>query len=210
MPTDTRHGLHLASPITTANIPPSTAIPIPLRNLASAANRRNEASAASGSPDGNEGRRRSADSAGSEFSLWSDTGDLAEQLANEEDPLQIKLRDSSDHQLPRGRGLRSEGSRQKHVHYEEENLRKKPIHPGVDKEAIQIPEPEPRSVGRVERYLAKLMTGNRQGSNMHGLTGKPLLYVVRINSRSPGRRQPDMMQVFYKRVCVVRSVSFWL
>lgn len=119
------------------------------------------------------------DSAGSEFSQWSDTGDLAEQLADEEDPLQIQLPESLEHQLPRGRGSRSEARRQKHVHYAQEvNHGQKPIHPGVSKEAIQIPEPEPRSIGRLERYLAKWLTGNSQASNMRGLTGRPLLYAV--------------------------------
>lgn len=164
----TRHGLHLVSPRITATIPPSNSTAIPLRTLASPSERRNFA--ASESPDG---RRRSGESAGSEFSQWSDTGDLAEQLADEEDPLQIKLPDSLRH--PRERGSRSEARRQKHVHYAQEDDRQTPIHPGVDKEAIQIPEPVPRSISRVERFLAKLMTGNSQASNMNGLTGKPLL-----------------------------------
>jgi hypothetical protein len=112
--------------------------------------------------------------------LWSDTGDLAEQLAEEEDPLQIKLPESLKHQLPQGRGSRSEGRRQKHVHYAQDNGGQTSIRPGVNKEAIQIPEPEPRLIGRIERYLATLMTGDLQASSMHGLTGRPLLYASRL------------------------------
>ena len=89
--------------------------------------------------------------------------------------MQIQLPDPWERQRPRERGSRAEARRQKHVHYAPGNDRQRPVHAGIDKEAIQIPEPEPRSIGRVERYLAKLMTGNSQASNMHGLTGRPLL-----------------------------------
>lgn len=89
--------------------------------------------------------------------------------------MQIKLPGSLERQLPRERGSRSEARRQKHVHYAQDHDRPTPIHPGVDKEAIQIPEPEPRSIGRVERFLAKLLTKNSPASNMQGLTGRSLL-----------------------------------
>lgn len=89
--------------------------------------------------------------------------------------MQIKLPDSLERQLPRKRGPTSEARRQKHVHYAQDHDRQTPIHPGVDKEAIQIPEPEPRSISRVERYLAIVLAGNSPASNMQGLTGRPLL-----------------------------------
>lgn len=120
--------------------------------------------------------RRSSDSAGSDFSLWSDTGDLAEQLADEEDPLQIKLRGSFDGELLTGPALKGRAVTPKHVHYlPQDHLERKRTNPGIDKEAIQIPEPPPRQIGRTEYCLAIIMTGNRSKSQSHGLTGKPLL-----------------------------------
>ncbi len=127
------------------------------------------------------GNRRSSDSAGSDFSLWSDTGDLAEQLANEEDPLRIRLRESVDDQA-RGRSNPSPLHRRpKHVHYSQHSdLENKTTNPGLSKEAIEIPNPPARQIGRTEKVLAIIMTGDRQRSQMHGLTGKPLLCVLRL------------------------------
>ena len=124
------------------------------------------------------GNRLSSDSAGSDFSLWNDTGDLAEQLADEEDPLRIRLRESVDDQ---GLG-RSHTSpfyrRPKHVHYSSHTqLNHRITNPGLSKEAIEIPNPPARQIGRTEKALAIIMTGDRQRSRTHGLTGKPLLYV---------------------------------
>jgi hypothetical protein len=122
-------------------------------------------------------RRFSADSERSDFSLVSDTGDLAEQLADEEDPLQIRLRDSLDEELFGAAAARARGRQPKRV--EKDHLKRKINHPGVDKEAIEIPNPPPRRISRTEKVLATIMTGNRAASQMHGLTGKPLLYVYR-------------------------------
>lgn len=132
-----------------------------------------------------QGSRRSSDSGGSDFSLWSDTGDLAEQLADEEDPLRIQLRESVD-----GQGLGAAVSRPlqrrpKYVHYTEHNhLEQNTTNPGLNKEAIEIPEPPARQIGRTEKALAIIMTGDRQKAQMHGLTGKPLLYVVKTSKAS--------------------------
>ena len=123
------------------------------------------------------GFRRSSDSAGSDFSLWSDTGDLAEQLADEEDPLRINIRESFDEQGARASGSRPRGRQLKHVHYANLNhLEHKTTNPGLSKEAIEIPNPPQRKIGPTEKALAIIMTGDRQKSQMHGLTGKPLLY----------------------------------
>lgn len=119
--------------------------------------------------------RRSTDSAGSDFSLWSDTGDLAEQLADEEDPLRINLRGSIDNDFGRERPPER---RSKHVHYPPQfHLGQQRTKSGVNKEAIEVPVPSPRTIGLVEKTLAIIMTGNRQRAQSHGLTGKPLLYV---------------------------------
>ena len=46
---------------------------------------------------------------------------------------------------------------------------------GVEKEAIEIPVPRPRYISRVEKVVAVVMTGEREASQMRGLTGKALL-----------------------------------
>ena len=120
-----------------------------------------------------EAGRRSSDSAGSDFSLWSDTGDLAEQLADEEDPLRINLRGSFDEDSIR---QRPQEPRRKQVRYASHiHLEHKTTNPGVNKEAIEIPNPAPRQIGRVEKVLTVIMTGK---NGARGLTGKPLLYVM--------------------------------
>lgn len=106
----------------------------------------------------------------------SDTGDLAEQLASEEDPLRIRLREALEQEPLRGPDSRHQNRPQKHVRYvEQDHLERKNTHPGVDKEAIQIPQPSQRRIGPAERILAIIMTGDRHESQTRGLTGKPLL-----------------------------------
>ena len=172
-----------SQPLTTAIIPsskPLSSVSIPLRALTSTTQQRDDHSAPLiESTDEKHSGRRSTDSAGSEFSLWSDTGDLAEQLADEEDPLQIKLRGSVDGGVGgSGARARSGGLPRKQVRYAPQDHlhREKHIDQRLDKEAIQIPEPGPRRIGRVEKIIATIMTGNQQKSMSHGLTGKPLLY----------------------------------
>ena len=153
---------------------------IPLRTLASTRHPRDNYSASLLDSSSNEkhGSRRSSDSASSEFSLWSDTGDLAEQLANEEDPLQIDIRGSIDHEARGVSGSRPRDRPVKRVHYaQQDHFHRKNTNPSISKEAIQIPEPAARKISRTERIIATIMTGDRQSSHMHGLTGKPLLYV---------------------------------
>jgi hypothetical protein len=109
-----------------------------------------------------------------DFSLWSDTGDIAEQLTNEEDPLRIEL----DPLNEQGKALDGGGGRkQRRVHYrDEDHLSKKVIHPGIDKEAIPIPKAAPRRIRKFERLLAILMAPNDpQTAKTKGLVGKPLL-----------------------------------
>lgn len=167
-------------PSTTVTIPsskPHDSASIPLRTLASPLLPRGEDSAAL--LHEKKGNRRSSDSAGSDFSLWSNTGDLAEQLASEEDPLRVRLRESLDNQGFSRSNLSPLHRRPKHVHYlQNTHLEHKTTNPGVSKEAIEIPNPPARQIGRAEKALAIIMTGDRQRSQMHGLTGKPLLYVL--------------------------------
>ncbi|KAI9853191.1 MAG: hypothetical protein M1838_000047 [Thelocarpon superellum] len=122
---------------------------------------------------------RSDDSAGSDFSLWSDTGDLAEQLANEEDPLQIKFRESLDEAVF-GVAARSRGRAPKRVRYQSsDSAERKHPQAGIDKEDIEIPAGKPRTISTAEKILAAIMSGGR-GGQMHGLTGKPLLYFTSV------------------------------
>lgn len=124
-----------------------------------------------------EGNRRSSFSPSTEsddFSLWSDTGDIAEQLAEEEDPLRIQLQPLDTE----GKTLNGHGRKnKKKVHYQEQDhLERKNTNPGIDKEAISIPEPAQRRISVFEKYLAYVMApNNRETARKRGLVGKPLL-----------------------------------
>lgn len=124
-------------------------------------------------PASEKGSRRSSHSSArsveSDFSIWSDTGDLAEQLA--EDPLRSRLRNSSDREP-----LGSRKKRSKRVHYPQDLDDGSQSSIQDEKLKIKVPRPPPRRVSRVERILAAIMSpGNRQNAQIHGLVGKPLL-----------------------------------
>ena len=109
-----------------------------------------------------------------DFSLWSDTGDIAEQLAEEEDPLRIQLQPlNTEGKTLNGHG----GKNKKRVHYQDQDhLERKITGPGIDKEAIKIPEPAQRRISVCEKYLAYTMAPNdRETGRKRGLVGKPLL-----------------------------------
>ncbi|WEW61849.1 Ribulose bisphosphate carboxylase large chain [Emydomyces testavorans] len=183
---------HLAAsgqPDTTAIIsssnPPESSAPIPLRSLTPYSRPSSELSSSLvDSSRETQGARRSPSSSPppstpseSTYSIWSDTGDLAEQLANE-DPLQIQLRKSLEQQAFGRSGARYQRSRARRVHYAEQEEEERSIlgDRGISKEAIRIPEPSPRKPSRVEKILAAIMSpGNRQTAQIHGLVGKPLL-----------------------------------
>ncbi|EKD16293.1 hexose transporter [Drepanopeziza brunnea f. sp. 'multigermtubi' MB_m1] len=156
---------------------------IPLRTLPTQASRSDSHSAAllARHSDENQGRRSSlsrSSSPSSEFS-WSDTGDLGEQLADAEDPLRIKLREPLDGKVSGG-GSSKRASRHQKVRYQDEpdDVESKPYHPGLVKEDIEIPRPGPRYITRAEHILAAIMSGGER--QMHGLTGKPLVYFTSI------------------------------
>jgi hypothetical protein len=94
-------------------------------------------------------------------------------LADAEDPLQIKLRASLDEQVFGGSSRRP--TRHKRVRYQEdiEGRDEKEYQSGPVKEDIEVPNPAPRSIGRVEHILAAIMSGGER--QMHGLTGKALV-----------------------------------
>lgn len=205
----------LVQPRTTGTIPSSTLFRpanIPLRTLIPLPRLSDEHSASLLQPTNEKpGSRHSSDSVGSDFSFFGDTGDLAEQLADEEDPLHIKLRDSSEEGGPGGSYSAGpgRGRQPKRVrHIQQDHPERKTTNPGLDKEAIQIPEPAQRKIGRVEQIIAIAMTGNRHSSQTHGLTGKPLLYAINVSVFWEGNT--DGLQILHQCLCVVRSVSIWI
>lgn len=171
-------------PITTGNITstssPRTSSSIPLQSLEYRFQPTPVQSVRARESASEKGSRRSslsAESVESEYSLWTDTGDLAEQLANEEDPLRVRLGEPLDREISSPSGSRARVKQLKRVHYpNESNLVTEQAEP--EKTSIEIPRPPPRHISRVERLLAVIMSpSNRQTAQMHGLVGKPLLYV---------------------------------
>lgn len=99
------------------------------------------------SADEKRGRRHSSSSSEhSELdSLWSDTGDLVDQLGDEEDPLQARLRQSQEFGDSTGPHLRHP----RHVHYADDSEK-----PGrIRKEDIEVPNVPRRLASRGERYV---------------------------------------------------------
>ncbi|KAG7285234.1 hypothetical protein NEMBOFW57_009855 [Staphylotrichum longicolle] len=123
---------------------------------------------------------------GSDESSWTDTGDIAEQLA-EDDPLRQRLNDTLDDDILAGvfnkRHQKHHNRPRKQVRYREPlssgSSRSASRHAGaISKEAIRVPDVAHRKTTRAERLLAAIMTGGT--SSIHGLTGKPLLYFTSI------------------------------
>lgn len=143
---------------------------IPLHSISNRAER--TASSTSQGPE----KPHSSDleSADSDFSSWSDTGDLGDQLADEEDPLSLRLQET----LQEASFTRSTSRRQKRVHHRRktnESLvgERSKEHAGFAKEDIEIPNPRPRAISRFEHLLAAIMSGGER--QLHGLTGRPLV-----------------------------------
>lgn len=176
---------------TTANIPLPTAskrtsLSIPLRSLRSqfrvTSGEHTPALESASEKCSRRSSFSSTHSVQSDLSLWTDTGDLAEQLADIEDPLQGCSRESSNRDfLDRAKGgLRVK--QLKSVHFSRAHPEDQPIE--ADKESINIPLPVPRRVSRIERFLAGIMSpNNRQTAQVRGFVGKPLLFVFLFISR---------------------------
>ena len=110
-----------------------------------------------------------------DLSPWSDTGDLGDQLADEEDPLRIAL-EPLNREGRRLNGYSRGGGRKKVTFKSPSDDEQKDSNPGVDKEAIFVPEPPPRHIPSFEKLLALIMAPNDpQSARMRGLVGKPLL-----------------------------------
>ncbi|KAF2736863.1 MFS monosaccharide transporter-like protein [Polyplosphaeria fusca] len=179
------HDLPLVQhPFTTSNIPFSSnsrrPANIPLHTLSSSGRPRDADSAyLLDDHDHDKGSQRSsfsADTPESDFSLWSDTGDLVDQLADAEDPLRIRLRESIEGVKP------SKQRRQKRVRYQsQEELTEKAGRSGkIRKEDIEIPDPGPRTISRAEKILARVMAPSDGPSRIHGLHGKKLIYFTSV------------------------------
>lgn len=172
---------HIAStgcqvrPATTANIQPTTSPhtysnSIPLHSLRSPP-RSSPADFVKALDSASEKstRQSSLSSAHSnQFEIFIDSGDLAEQLADVGDSLQIRPRRS-------GHGILNQTAPQPgHVH--SPHLSSWNLRAVIDKASIKIPFPPPRHISRLERLLSAMMSSrNRQTSQLHGLVGKPLL-----------------------------------
>ncbi|KAK5106368.1 Ribulose bisphosphate carboxylase large chain [Lithohypha guttulata] len=123
-------------------------------------------------------RQRSYSSAteSDEFSLWSDTGDIAEELANDRDHPHIELDPLNSEGRPlnaRGHG----GGRGKKVVFEQQDYsRGEKKRSGIAKEDITIPSPPSRRISTAEKVLALIMApSDPQTARSRGLVGKPLL-----------------------------------
>ncbi|QDS76707.1 hypothetical protein FKW77_000866 [Venturia effusa] len=170
----------------TDTIPPFSNNPrrpanIPLHTLSSASRpvRPDESSRSLIEDDDEKVDSRSSISADSEFSLWSDTGDLVDQLAEQEDPLRIRLRESLEEELPRTSSQRR-GRPHRQVRYHpdvQDNEKRSTV---LRKEDISIPDPPQRRINFGERCLVALMAPNDGPSRIHGLHGKKLIYFTTI------------------------------
>jgi hypothetical protein len=115
------------------------------------------------------GRRRghpadSPRSSGESTDSGLDTGDVAEQVNNTEDPLRVRLQDILNYDLPVGVVKQSgKGWR----------LRSRKSAGVVSKEAIVVPETVVRHRSLSDRVFAVIMPGH---SGSHGLTSKALVY----------------------------------
>ncbi|KAG5918975.1 hypothetical protein E4U42_006685 [Claviceps africana] len=120
-------------------------------------------------------------SSGSESS-WTDTGDIGDQPADDNDPVRPKLPDELDQELLAG--LHKCPSKQpKKVRIEVPSPQRScrsqsPPRVLIDKEAIEIPSINRRRPSRAERCIGAVMSG--QSGSIHGLTGKALIYFTSI------------------------------
>ncbi|KAF1944883.1 hypothetical protein EJ02DRAFT_431991 [Clathrospora elynae] len=150
---------------------------IPLHNLSSSARPQDQDSAYLLDEHDKNSARSSFDtpSSDSDLSLWSDTGDLVDQLADREDPLRIRVRDSLEEgHAPRHRRQQKRARFQSPEHFHEKGTA------GIRKEDIEIPDPGPRTISKAEQIIAAIMAPNDRPSRIHGLHGKKLIYFTSV------------------------------
>lgn len=153
---------------------------IPLHTLTSSSSARHRYThSESGASDTDEKRGRSRrqsleyddDDEHSDFSLWSDTGDLVDQLDHDDDhnPLRPQSIEQRKHS--------------KRVRYADDTAKDKEARGQLvpkRKEDIRIPSPPRRRVGAAARILATIMAPHDGPSRIHGLHGKKLLYFTSV------------------------------
>ncbi|ORY64041.1 and other transporter-domain-containing protein [Pseudomassariella vexata] len=154
---------------------------IPLRTLRPDQNAQSTSLLAGQRDQSSHDRRSSGSVVDSDSDSWTDTGDIAEQLADEDDPLRTHLADTSPNdellagvlkKHPKTKRVQFRRSVSEHSHGQSRLL-----HSGVvNKEAIEIPDVAPRRISGAERLLASIMPG----TGVHGLTGKSLIYFTSI------------------------------
>ncbi|KAJ5231965.1 Mitochondrial substrate/solute carrier [Penicillium chermesinum] len=163
----------LQAPSTAIILSPTSPRAIPLRSLSRSPSQTITAFE-SASEKGSRRSSHSSTLSGPDFSILSDTGDLAEQL---EDPLRSRLYpsfESGNREVP----IKGRRGLPKRVHYQQAS---ETSDPGLTGEKIEPPTPPPRHISRIERGLASIMSpNNRQKAQMHGLVGKPLLYFTSV------------------------------
>lgn len=138
--------------------------------------------------DGEAEKRRASSESESDFSLFSETGDLADQL-DDEDPLHLRLRQSLEQELPKGQrrtggggGGGGSGSKPKSVRYNNNvnvgvnGYSEKQSQKRLRKEDIPIPDPPRLPLSFGHRALARIMAPGDGPSRIHGLHGKKLMY----------------------------------
>ncbi|KAG9195684.1 high affinity glucose transporter [Alternaria panax] len=168
--------LQLASPATFTIPSHSSSIRrpanIPLHNLASSARPRDADSAYLLDDHDKDSARSSFDTpdSDSDLSVWSDTGDLVDQLADRQDPLRINL-EAGNSSRP--------GKKQKRARFASPDLHEKGAH-GLRLQDIEIPDPGPRTISKAEKILAAVMAPNDGPSRIHGLHGKKLIYFTSV------------------------------
>ncbi|KAI5467010.1 hypothetical protein BGZ63DRAFT_398625 [Mariannaea sp. PMI_226] len=123
-------------------------------------------------------RRHPSDS-GSESS-WTDTGDIGDQL-DDNDPVRLQISHDIEEELLAG-VQRRHNPNKKRVRIQDDPRRRRQSHSRspitIDKEAIEIPHVSPRRPSRGERCIGAIMAGHT--GSIHGLTGKALLYFTSI------------------------------
>lgn len=131
--------------------------------------------------------RRDSDSADSDFSLWSDTGDLVDQLADEDDPLQARSsgQEADDpHASLTGRASkRKRGRLGKRVNFaaqpDGDGLPSKEGFVGVpaSQDDIPVPTPHRKPVSFGHRFVALCLAPMNSHARIHGLYGQKLMSV---------------------------------
>jgi len=207
--------LHLSHD--TVKIPPFSSNPrrpanIPLHTLSSSSRPINRDAAADDAAEEKLSRTPSDLSIDSDFSVWSDTGDLVDQLAAAQDPLDRRLQASLGQEeielLPRASAKhKARGQKRARFHPGVEADKEKA--PGIvrRKEDIRIPSPPPRKIPLGEKLIVLVMAPNDGPSRIHGLHGKKLLYAILARL---GDIWLTERQILHHCLCIVRCVFVWV